>query len=119
MSTRTSSFLSDAECEEVIGVRQATGRAHELSSAEYKTQERIRSITQHFWLDGAKTFHSTGLSISRATLSARSGQSWCMMNIDALPLRRGARIGPIGGTFLESAVDAHRTLTSNRGGYFP
>lgn len=62
-TTRSNSFLSDAERVAVIELRRDMHREPELLNAEWKTQERIRAALQRFGLSGAKTFHNTGLYI--------------------------------------------------------
>ncbi|PDT64250.1 hydrolase [Bradyrhizobium ottawaense] len=87
MSVRSNRFLSDAECEAVIELRHAMHREPELSNAEWKTQERIRGMLQRFDLDGAKTFHRTGLYIDiEGTASGPKRSIAVRGDIDALPI---------------------------------
>lgn len=88
MSARSNSFLSDAERDAVIDLRHAMHREPELSNAEWKTQERIRGILQHFGLSGAKTFHNTGLYIDiDGTASGPKRSIAVRGDIDALPIQ--------------------------------
>ncbi|WP_439397396.1 M20 metallopeptidase family protein [Bradyrhizobium sp. PMVTL-01] len=88
MTTRTNSFLPNAEREAVMELRHAMHREPELSNAEWKTQERIREILQRFGIDGAQVFHNTGLYVDIE--GAASGPKRLIAvrgDIDALPIR--------------------------------
>lgn len=87
MVSRSNSFLSDAEREAVIALRHAMHREPELSNAEWKTQERIRGVLQHFGLNSAKVFHNTGLYIDiEGTASGPKRSIAVRGDIDALPI---------------------------------
>lgn len=88
MSPRTNSFLSDRERDAVIELRHAMHREPELSNAEWKTQERIRSMLQRFGLMDAKTFHNTGLYVDVEGTAAGPKRSIAVRgDIDALPIQ--------------------------------
>lgn len=88
MSAPSNNLLSDAERAAVIELRHAMHREPELSNAEWKTQQRIRSILQRFGLNGAKTFHKTGLYIDiEGTASGRKRSIAVRGDIDALPIQ--------------------------------
>lgn len=88
MSTRSNSFLSDAERDAVIELRHAMHREPELSNAEWKTQGRIRCILQDFGLSSAKTFHNTGLYVDiEGTASGPTRSIVVRGDIDALPIQ--------------------------------
>lgn len=88
MSTRTNSFLPNAEREAVIELRHAMHREPELSNAEWKTQQRIREILQRFGIDGAKMFHNTGLYVDiEGTASGPKRSIAVRGDIDALPIQ--------------------------------
>lgn len=88
MSTRSNSVLSDAERDAVIELRHIMHREPELSNAEWKTQERIGGILQHFGLNGAKVFHSTGLYIDIEGAASGPKRSIAVRgDIDALPIQ--------------------------------
>lgn len=88
MSTRTNSFLSDSEREAVIELRHAMHREPELSNAEWRTQERIRSMLQRFGLNDVKVFHSTGLYVDvEGTASGPKRAIAVRGDIDALPIQ--------------------------------
>lgn len=88
MSKGSNSFLSDAEREAVIELRHAMHREPELSNAEWKTQERIRSTLQRFGLVGANVFHNTGLYVDiEGTASGPKRSIAVRGDIDALPIQ--------------------------------
>lgn len=88
MGKHNNSFLSQAERDAVIELRHAMHREPELSNAEWKTQERIRSTLQHFGLTGAKAFHNTGLYIDiEGTASGPKRSIAVRGDIDALPIQ--------------------------------
>ncbi|MFB6453419.1 M20 metallopeptidase family protein [Bradyrhizobium tunisiense] len=88
MSTRTNSFLPNAEREAVIELRHAMHREPELSNAEWKTQQRIREILQRFGINGAKMFHNTGLYVDiEGTASGPKRSIAVRGDIDALPIQ--------------------------------
>lgn len=87
MTTRTNSFLSDAERDAMIELRHDMHREPELSNAEWKTQERIRAALQRFGLSGANTFHNTGLYVDIEGRAAGSKRAVAVRgDIDALPI---------------------------------
>lgn len=88
MSKRSNSFLSNAERDAVIELRHAMHREPELSNAEWKTQERIRSTLQQFGIKGTKVFHNTGLYVDiEGTASASKRSIAVRGDIDALPIQ--------------------------------
>lgn len=88
MSSRSNSFLSDVEQGAVIDLRHAMHREPELSNAEWKTQERIRTVLKQFGLKGAKTFHNTGLYIDIDGTASGPRRSIAVRgDIDALPIQ--------------------------------
>lgn len=88
MISRGNTFLSDAERDAVIELRHAMHREPELSNAEWKTQERIRSTLQRFGLDGVEVFHSTGLYIDIEGAASGPKRSIAVRgDIDALPIQ--------------------------------
>lgn len=88
MSTHSNSLLSDAERDAVIELRHDMHREPELSNAEWKTQERIRSVLQRFGLNGAKTFHNTGLYVDIEGRASGSKRAVAVRgDIDALPIQ--------------------------------
>ncbi|MCK1721297.1 M20 family metallopeptidase [Bradyrhizobium sp. 141] len=87
MISRSNGFLSVTEREAVIDLRHAMHREPELSNAEWKTQERIRRVLQHFGLDGGKVFHNTGLYVDiEGTASGPTKSIAVRGDIDALPI---------------------------------
>ncbi|MHC2432695.1 M20 family metallopeptidase [Bradyrhizobium sp. USDA 4451] len=87
MSTCSNGLLSDAESDAVIELRHDMHREPELSNAEWKTQERIRATLQRFDLNGAKTFHNTGLYIDiEGRVSGPKRAVAVRGDIDALPI---------------------------------
>lgn len=88
MNIRTNSFLSNAEREAVIELRHAMHQEPELSNAEWKTQERIRTILQRFGINNAKVFHNTGLYVDiEGTASGPKRLIAVRGDIDALPIQ--------------------------------
>ncbi|MCA6120162.1 amidohydrolase [Bradyrhizobium sp. WSM 1738] len=88
MSTRSNSFLSDAERDAVIELRHVMHREPELSNAEWKTQERIRGVLQRFGLEGANTFHNTGLYVDIEGRASGPKRAVAVRgDIDALPIQ--------------------------------
>lgn len=88
MNTRSNGFLSDAERNAVIELRHAMHRKPELSNAEWKTQERIRDILQHFGISDAKVFHNTGLYVDIEGTGSGPARSIAVRgDIDALPIQ--------------------------------
>ncbi|WP_407121230.1 M20 family metallopeptidase [Bradyrhizobium sp. STM 3561] len=88
MNSRSNTFLSDAERDAVIELRHAMHREPELSNAEWKTQERIRSVLERFGLRGIKVFHNTGLYVDIEG-TASGPKRWIAVrgDIDALPIK--------------------------------
>ncbi|MCK1612079.1 amidohydrolase [Bradyrhizobium sp. 136] len=87
MSVRSNIFLSDSEQDAVIELRHAMHREPELSNAEWKTQQRIRSILQRFGVDGVNTFHQTGLYVDIEGAASGPKRSIAVRgDIDALPI---------------------------------
>lgn len=88
MNSRSNKFLSDAECDAVIELRHAMHREPELSNAEWKTQERIRSMLERFGLSDIKVFHNTGLYVDiEGTASGPRRSIAVRGDIDALPIK--------------------------------
>ncbi|MDA9455967.1 hydrolase [Bradyrhizobium sp. CCBAU 21359] len=88
MNSRSNTFLSDAERDAVIELRHAMHREPELSNAEWKTQERIRSVLERFGLRGIKVFHNTGLYVDiEGTASGPKRSIAVRGDIDALPIK--------------------------------
>ncbi|WOH52458.1 M20 family metallopeptidase [Bradyrhizobium sp. sBnM-33] len=115
MSTRTNSFLSDAERDAVIELRHAMHQEPELSNAEWKTQERIRGILQRFGLDGAKTFHNTGLYVDIEGRASGPQRSIAVRgDIDALPIQEAREDLPyrsqVNGVMHACGHDVHGSI---------
>ncbi|MCK1588561.1 M20 family metallopeptidase [Bradyrhizobium sp. 169] len=88
MIKRSNSFLSSAERGAVIELRHAMHRQPELSNAEWKTQERIRSTLEKFGISGTKVFHNTGLYIDIEGAASGPKRSIAVRgDIDALPIQ--------------------------------
>ncbi|WFU71208.1 M20 family metallopeptidase [Bradyrhizobium sp. CB2312] len=88
MNSRSNTFISDAERDAVIELRHAMHREPELSNAEWKTQERIRSVLERFGLRGIKVFHNTGLYVDiEGTASGPKRSIAVRGDIDALPIK--------------------------------
>lgn len=115
MSTRSNSFLSDAERDAVIELRHAMHQEPELSNAEWKTQERIRGILQEFGLNGAKTFHRTGLYIDIEGAASGPKRSIAVRgDIDALPIQEAREDLPyrsqVNGVMHACGHDVHGSI---------
>ena len=84
----TNNLLSSEEREAVIEMRHAMHREPELSNKETKTQKRIIDALRQFGLDGAKTFHNTGVYIDIEGLAPGPKRSIALRgDIDALPIQ--------------------------------
>jgi len=84
----TNDLLSREEREAVIEMRHAMHREPELSNQETKTQKRIIETLTRFGLDGAKTFHHTGVYIDIEGLAPGPKRSVALRgDIDALPIQ--------------------------------
>lgn len=84
----TNDLLSREEREAVIEMRHAMHREPELSNQETKTQKRIIDTLRRFGLDGAKTFHNTGVYIDIEGLAPGPKRSIALRgDIDALPIQ--------------------------------
>lgn len=115
MSTRSNSFLSDAERDAVIELRHDMYREPELSNAEWKTQERIRAALQRFGLTGAKTFHNTGLYIDIEGHASGPKRAVAVRgDIDALPIQETREDLPyrsqINGVMHACGHDVHSSI---------
>ncbi|NKJ95292.1 amidohydrolase [Rhizobium leguminosarum bv. viciae] len=83
----TNDLLSREEREAVIEMRHAMHREPELSNQETKTQKRIIEALRRFGLDGAKTFHNTGVYVDIEGLAPGPIRSIALRgDIDALPI---------------------------------
>ena len=88
MSTISNSLLSDAERDAIIELRHLMHREPELSNAEWKTQKRIRERLQRFGLEGAQTFHNTGLYVDIEGRASGPKRAIALRgDIDALPIQ--------------------------------
>ncbi|MET4072648.1 amidohydrolase [Bradyrhizobium sp. S3.2.6] len=88
MRTPSNGLLSDAERSAVIELRHAMHREPELSNAEWRTQERIRSTLQRFGISNIKVFHNTGLYVDiEGTASGPRRSVAVRGDIDALPIQ--------------------------------
>ncbi|MGR9209527.1 M20 family metallopeptidase (plasmid) [Rhizobium leguminosarum] len=84
----TNDLLSREEREAVVEMRHAMHREPELSNQETKTQKRIIETLKQFGLDGAKTFHNTGVYIDIEGLAPGPKRSIALRgDIDALPIQ--------------------------------
>ncbi|MBY3490112.1 M20 family metallopeptidase [Rhizobium laguerreae] len=84
----TNNILSTEEREAVVEMRHAMHREPELSNQETKTQKRILDALRRFGLDGAKTFHNTGVYIDIEGLAPGLKRSIALRgDIDALPIQ--------------------------------
>ncbi|MER9683705.1 M20 family metallopeptidase [Mesorhizobium sp. M0184] len=85
---RLGTALDNVERDAIVELRQAMHREPELSNCEWKTQARIRDILERRGLDGAITFHETGLYVD--ILGQANGVSRSIAvrgDIDALPIQ--------------------------------
>ncbi|WP_018326516.1 M20/M25/M40 family metallo-hydrolase, partial [Rhizobium giardinii] len=83
----TNDLLSREERETVIEMRHAMHREPELSNQETKTQKRILDALRQFGLEGAKTFHNTGVYIDIEGHAPGPTRSIALHgDIDALPI---------------------------------
>ncbi|MGR9244225.1 M20 family metallopeptidase (plasmid) [Rhizobium leguminosarum] len=83
----TNDLLSREEREAVIEMRHAMHRKPELSNQETKTQKRILDALRQFGLEGAKTFHNTGVYIDIEGHAPGPTRSIALRgDIDALPI---------------------------------
>lgn len=88
MSIRSNSFLSQSERDAVIEFRHMMHREPELSNAEWRTQKRILDMLHRFGLEGAKTFHQTGVYIDIMGNASGPTRSVAVRgDIDALPIQ--------------------------------
>lgn len=84
----TNDLLSREEREAVIEMRHAMHREPELSNQETKTQKQIIETLTHFGLNGANTFHNTGVYIDIEGLAPGPKRSIALRgDIDALPIQ--------------------------------
>lgn len=84
----TNDLLSRAEREAVIEMRHAMHREPELSNQETKTQKRIIDTLSRFGLEGARTFHSTGVYVDIEGHAPGPKRSIALRgDIDALPIQ--------------------------------
>ncbi|MBN9987276.1 M20 family metallopeptidase [Rhizobium laguerreae] len=84
----TNNLLSSEEREAVIEMRHAMHREPELSNRETKTQKRIIQTMERFGLNGARTFHNTGVYIDIEGLAPGPKRSIALRgDIDALPIQ--------------------------------
>ncbi|MET4121627.1 amidohydrolase [Bradyrhizobium sp. JR1.5] len=87
MSAGNNRLLSN-ERDAVIDLRHSMHREPELSNDEWKTQQRIRKILENFGLDGARTFHRTGLYIDVVGTASGPRRAIAVRgDIDALPIK--------------------------------
>lgn len=88
MNTRSNSFLSDTEQNAIIELRHAMHREPELSNQEWKTQRRILETLERFGLDGARTFHKTGVYVDIEGRASGPKRAIAIRgDIDALPIQ--------------------------------
>lgn len=87
MNASSNQLLSQCERDTVLELRHAMHREPELSNAEWETQKRILDMLRRFGLEGAKTFHRTGIHIDIVGKAAGPGCSIAVRgDIDALPI---------------------------------
>jgi len=84
----TNDLLSPEEREAVIEMRHAMHREPELSNQETKTRKRIIDALAKFGLNGAQSFHKTGVYIDVQGLAPGPNRAIALRgDIDALPIQ--------------------------------
>ncbi|MET4349517.1 M20 family metallopeptidase [Bradyrhizobium sp. RT9a] len=88
MNNRNNRLISNAESDAVLELRHAMHCEPELSNAEWKTQERIRTVLRRFGLHVTTTFHTTGLYVDIEGRGSGPRQAVAVRgDIDALPIQ--------------------------------